>query len=230
MLWLVIEGVCNNLHKKRITLFSDNLPTIGWVMRLASKKSSIAINLIQALALRLKTQHACPLTPMHIEGKQNAISDVLSRSFGSNPKWMCKSDDDLLTRFNSMFSLPMQKSWTVYRPNCAVVFSGDFNLADEAFRAGRLEATSKGRATHWQNWCTYVRPMGVDLYLQQAPFTKSVRCLTGFAARTRTGYYGKGQQVQSSTVTSAITAIGQTISLACNNNPTKIAGSVLSRL
>jgi hypothetical protein len=31
--------------------------------------------------------------------------------------------------------------------------------------------------------------------------------------------------VQSSTVTSAITAIGQTISLACNNNPTKVAGS-----
>jgi hypothetical protein len=67
--------------------------------------------------------------------------------------------------------------------------------------------------------------MGVDPYLQQVPFTKSVRCLTGFAARTRTGYYGKGQQVQSSTVTSAIMAIGQTISLACNNNPTKIAGS-----
>jgi hypothetical protein len=67
--------------------------------------------------------------------------------------------------------------------------------------------------------------MGVDLYLQQVPFTKSVRCLTGCAATTQTGYYGKGRQVQSSTVTSAITAIGQTISLACNNNPTKIAGS-----
>ncbi len=85
------------------------------------KKSSIAENLIQALALRLKTHHACPLTPMHIEGKRNAISDVPSWSFGSNPKWTCKSDDDLLTLFNSMFPLPMQKSWTVYRPNCAVV-------------------------------------------------------------------------------------------------------------
>ncbi len=78
MLWLVIEGVCNNLCEKRITLFSDNLPTIGWVMRLVSKKSSVAKNLIQALALQLKTQHACPLTPMHIEGKWNTISDVPS--------------------------------------------------------------------------------------------------------------------------------------------------------
>ncbi len=121
MLWLVIKGVCNNLREKCVTLFSDNLPTIGWVTRLASKKSSITENLIQALALRLKTQHACPLTPMHIEGKQNAISDVPSQSFGSNPKWACKSDDNLLTLFNSMFPLPMQKSWTVYHPNCAVV-------------------------------------------------------------------------------------------------------------
>jgi hypothetical protein len=58
---------------------------------------------------------------MHIEGKRNAISDVPSQSFGSNPKWTCKSDDDLLPLFNSMFPLPMQKSWMVYRPNCAVV-------------------------------------------------------------------------------------------------------------
>jgi hypothetical protein len=58
---------------------------------------------------------------MHIEGKQNAISDVPSKSFGSNPKWTCKFDDNLLTLSNSMFPLPMQKSWTVYCPNCAVV-------------------------------------------------------------------------------------------------------------
>jgi hypothetical protein len=58
---------------------------------------------------------------MHIEGKRNAISDVPSRSFGSNPKWMCKTDEDLLTLFNSMFPLQMQKSWTVHRPNCVVV-------------------------------------------------------------------------------------------------------------
>ncbi len=89
-------------------------------MWLTSKRSIIAENLIQALALQLKTQHACPLTPMHIKGKQNAISDVPSWSFGSNPKWTCKTDEDLLTLFKSMFPLQMQKSWTVYRPNCAV--------------------------------------------------------------------------------------------------------------
>ena len=67
--------------------------------------------------------------------------------------------------------------------------------------------------------------MGVDPYLQQAPFSTRVRCLTGFATRTRTGFYGYGQQVQSSTVTGAITAVGQTIALACNENPKKVLGS-----
>ena len=67
--------------------------------------------------------------------------------------------------------------------------------------------------------------MGVDPYLQQVQFSTRVRCLTGFAAQKRTDFYGYGQQVQSSTVTGAITVIGQTIALACNKNPTKGLGS-----
>jgi hypothetical protein len=100
----------------------------------------------------------------------------------------------------------------------------DFGLADEAFCSGQLEAPSQGREAHWQNWCTYVQPLGVDPYPQHMPFQTQVRCLTGFAAQTRTGYYGRGGQVQSSTVTGAITAIGQTIALACSDNPTKVIG------
>ncbi len=44
-------------------------------------------------------------------------------------------------------------------------------------------------------------------------------------ARVHTGYYGKGKQVKNCTVSSALTAVGQMIALACNNNPTKINGS-----
>lgn len=67
--------------------------------------------------------------------------------------------------------------------------------------------------------------MGVDPYLQEAPFTVRVRLLSGFAGRVRTGYYGRGKQVQAGSVSSAITAIGQTIALATATNPTKIGGS-----
>jgi hypothetical protein len=81
----------------------------------------VAEHLIQALALCLKIMHACPLTPMHIKGKQIGIADVPSRSFGSNPAWTCTSDSELLNIFNTLFFLPMQQSWTVYCPNCTVV-------------------------------------------------------------------------------------------------------------
>jgi hypothetical protein len=67
ILWLVMEGVCVDLREKWVTLFSDNSPTVGWVTRLASKRSVIAEGLFQALVLRLKCTHTCPLTPMHIK-------------------------------------------------------------------------------------------------------------------------------------------------------------------
>ena len=46
ILWLVIEGICNDLRERHITLFSDNSPTVEWVWRLASKWSIVAKNLI----------------------------------------------------------------------------------------------------------------------------------------------------------------------------------------
>lgn len=67
--------------------------------------------------------------------------------------------------------------------------------------------------------------MGVDPYLQDTPFTIQVRLLTGFAARVRTGYYGRGKQIQAGSVSNAITAIDQAIALATNTNPTKVVGS-----
>jgi hypothetical protein len=42
------------------------------------------------------------------------MTDIPSRSFGSEAKWHCKTDAELLTLFNSFFPLPNQKSWTVF--------------------------------------------------------------------------------------------------------------------
>jgi hypothetical protein len=101
-----------------MTLISDNSLTMSWATRLASQRSLVTEHLVQALALCLKIMHACQLTPMHIEGKPNAIANVPSWLFGSNPVWMCMSNFELLTMFNTLFPLPTQQSWTVYRPNC----------------------------------------------------------------------------------------------------------------
>ena len=58
-----------------------------------------------------------PLTTLHVPGKENAMTDIPSRSFGSEPKWHCKTDADLLDLFNKTFPLPQQNSWTVFSPS-----------------------------------------------------------------------------------------------------------------
>jgi hypothetical protein len=83
-LWLIMEYVCGNLQEKRVTLFSNNSPTVGWVRPLATRGSLVSAHLIQALVLRLKLNGMCPLTPLHIAGKKNSMTDIPSRLFGSN--------------------------------------------------------------------------------------------------------------------------------------------------
>jgi hypothetical protein len=114
LLFLVMEVVCNFTPGDHVLLFSDNSPTVHWVRRLAAKGSLVAGQLLRALALRMKKNRVSPLTPMHIKGEENPMTDIPSRSFGSEAKWHCKTDAELLTLFNSFFPLPNQKSWTVF--------------------------------------------------------------------------------------------------------------------
>jgi len=104
VLWLVMEEVCD-VKDSHVALFSDNSPTVHWVQRLAAKHSAIAMQLIRALALRLQLARASPLTPMHIAGVNNSLTDIPSRSFGSVATWHCTSDTQLLTLFTIPHSL-----------------------------------------------------------------------------------------------------------------------------
>ena len=121
LLWLVMEAVCGDLEKRHVALFSDNNPTVSWVKRMASRQSRVAAQLLRALALRLHQRHTCPLTPVHIPGKQNSMTDIPSRSFGSVAEWHCQTDYELLTLFNSTFPLPGQESWNVFRLSSGLV-------------------------------------------------------------------------------------------------------------
>ena len=100
-----------------------------------------------------------------------------------------------------------------------------FYSADEGFFNGRVAASAKTRDAHWENWVKFTRPVGMDPYLQGTDYATRVRLLTGFAAYVRSGDAGRGRQVTTSTVSTAITAVGQTIALAVGHNPTKLAGS-----
>jgi hypothetical protein len=121
LLWLVMEDVCKPLTNAHIALLSDNSPTVHWVQRLAAKHSQIAMQLIRALALRMQLVRVSPLTPLHIAGVHNALTDIPSRSFGSEQAWHCTSDESFLTLYNATFPLPSQVSWTVYRPTSAII-------------------------------------------------------------------------------------------------------------
>ena len=90
ILWLVIEEVFPQLRVAYIVFFRDNSPTVGWVKRLASRGLLVAIQLVQSLALWLKKAGASPLTPLHIAGEENAITDIQLLSFGSNTSLFCK--------------------------------------------------------------------------------------------------------------------------------------------
>jgi len=121
LLWLCLEGVAPNLAHKHVALLSDNSPSVSWATKMASKKSRVAAQLVRALALRLNITRSCPITPIHIPGIENALTDIPSRSFGSVPEWHCKSHTDLLTLFNSKFPLPHQASWTVFQFDSGVI-------------------------------------------------------------------------------------------------------------
>ncbi len=85
-----------------------------------------------------------------------------------------------------------------------------------------MEATSLTRAKYWSRWVAYISLMGMDPYLQDTSYTWRAQLLTGFAARVRSGYFGRKKQVAVGTVDSAITAIGTMIALAHGVNPTKL--------
>ena len=134
MLWLVMEEVCA-VRDAHIALFSDNSPTVHWVERMAAKHSKVAMQLLRALALRLQLAEASPLIPLHIAGVDNAMTDIPSRSFGSEPKWHCKTDTEFLTLFNLSFPLPNQESWTVYRLSSKIAMRVISILRTQVFTA-----------------------------------------------------------------------------------------------
>ena len=171
LLWLVIEGVCGDLGERRIAVFSDNDPSVSWTKRLASRHSRVAVQLLRAVALRMKTRRACPITPVHIPGVENSMMDIPSRSFGSVAEWHCKTNMELLTLFNSRFPLPSQGSWTVYQMTSKVFMRVISTLrmqhtTMEEWRRlpkiGRHDGTIGAHMLHLWGWTLTFRGLGMS--------------------------------------------------------------------
>ena len=146
MLWVVIEEVYPKLRSAHVALFGDNSPTIGQVKRLAARGSLVAMQILRALTLRFKNAEESLLTPLHIAEEENYVTDIPSRSFGSNLSWFCKNDTDLLNLFNKNFLLPNQAFWAVFVPSNAVSMKVISVLRMQHFEIGKwLQLKKEGK-------------------------------------------------------------------------------------
>jgi hypothetical protein len=111
--WLVVEATCDLHPGAHVAIYSDNDATVVRIKKMKSK-ANVGAGLMRILSLRLKYKKVSPLTPLHIEGKRNMITDIPSCSFGSVPTWHWKTNDEFLTNFNTMFPLPQQNCWSLF--------------------------------------------------------------------------------------------------------------------
>ncbi len=124
---------------------------------------------------------------------------------------------------------PILKGIPIERINTHSLRSGGAKaLALAGYSDTQIQKMGRWRGATFKEkarWAAFCAPMGMDPFLQDTPFSDRVCMLKGFDGRVRTGYYGHGKQVQAGSVSSTITAVGQTIALAKNTNPTKVLGS-----
>ena len=105
-------------------------------------------------------------------------------------------------------------------PNLASVdgFTRDLASAWRAVDDATVDVDA--RATTWRNWRSYLeRHQLGDPYLQHLSPHERLHVLLAFAAFTRTGALGKGKQVRTGTVTTALRYVGQTFNLAGYSDP-----------
>jgi hypothetical protein len=164
----MMEYVCTDLVEKRVAIFSNNSPSVGWVQCMAVRSSLVAEQLIWVRALHFNIQCMCPIIALHICEDQNSMTNIPSCLFGSKPKWHFQSEENLLTFFNANFPLPNQNLWTVCQLTSAIATHAisalrmtSFTLEDWRLLpvAGRnIGTTGNGMQRLWEWTLTYRIP------------------------------------------------------------------------
>ena len=82
-----------------------------------------------------------------------------------------------------------------------------------------MAATTRTREKYWKHWCSYTKSVNIDPLLSTTdPLIRDL-VLTAFAARVRSGHYGRGNKIRVQGVTDALSAISKTIELAGYKSP-----------
>ena len=92
-------------------------------------------------------------------------------------------------------------------------YDGDFLTADWGIVNRRREVTTTNWEKYWNHWKEYVRPAGVDPYLEGTPFQQKVHVTNGFVGRFCCGTFGLSRPVGVDTVCAVLGAINLSIAL-----------------
>ena len=98
-------------------------------------------------------------------------------------------------------------------------FACDFLLAWRAVANGTIVQNQTTRQKYWSRWSEYCSSFRIDPFLQETTKLEQIVLTTGFAARVRTGAYGRGDKIKVQSVTEALAAISKTIELAGQPSP-----------
>jgi hypothetical protein len=79
--------------------------------------------------------------------------------------------------------------------------------------------------TGWNNWAAYARQCGVDPWLREQSKVEKQSYLLAFAARVRTGIFGRAVQVGHQSVKKALRHVAQTLVMAGFDDPRRSHGT-----
>ena len=89
----------------------------------------------------------------------------------------------------------------------------------QAIENGVVDQNNRDRQKYWNHWKDFTKLFRVDPYLENCTSPEKIIIITAFAARVRTGCYGKGNTVRVPTVSKALAAISTTIEMGGQTLP-----------
>jgi hypothetical protein len=110
--WLVLE--CQKdipLAFHHVGMFCDNMSAVIWTQKMRTSASPVAGRLLRLLGMRIHARQSSGLTPIHIAGDDNQMSDIISRAFRHGKFF--HAQNNLTSYFNSHFPL-QEHSWTEF--------------------------------------------------------------------------------------------------------------------
>jgi len=112
MHWITLEHAVgkNNIKHTSPAIWCDNLAAVIWIHKFRNNTSTIATNILRALATRLHHSEAGLLNVDHISGIFNILADTASRKHTTN-------NTQFLNSFNTLYPPPQNNSWNLYQFN-----------------------------------------------------------------------------------------------------------------